>query len=270
MTIYVDILMLVNFIVDYFLILLAAKFLHITTKILRLILAAAVGGVFSLYILLPQSNLLVQIFIQVCMCMVLCLIAFGFKNIKFFSRNIVTLFAVNFAYSGAMIALWIVFKPSGMAINNSVVYFNISPLFLIVFSVVGYFGTVLIRRLVKKPFLQNTYCEATLFCGNNKLTLSGIADTGNSLKDTFGLSQIFITEQDIVDTILGDETKNPTRFRKIPCGTITGNSLLDGYRIDRVKINFNNKNFEFKNPVLAVSQTKLNDAKIIINPENLN
>ena len=50
MTVYVDILILVNFIIDYFLLLFAAKFLHITTKLLRIILSAALGGVFSLYI----------------------------------------------------------------------------------------------------------------------------------------------------------------------------------------------------------------------------
>ncbi len=270
MTVYADILMLVNFIVDYFLILLTAKFLHTKPKLFRLILSSALGGVFSLYILLPQSTFFLQMLVHIFMCMALCLVAFGFKNIKSFFRNTTTLFAVNFAYSGAMIALWIAFKPRGMVINNSVIYFDISPVFLIIFSIVGYFAVILIRKIVKRPFLQNTYCQASLFCLDKKLTLSGIVDTGNSLKDTFGISEVFITEQSVIDSLLGAEQQNTTRFRKIPCGTITGESLLDGYRIDRAQIVFNNKKYEFINPVLAVSQTPLNDTKIIVNPENLN
>ena len=270
MTVYADILMLVNFVVDYFLLLLSAKFLHIKTKLIRLILSAAVGGVLSLYILLPQSKIFLQIFVHILMSSVLVFVAFGFKNIKCFCRNTATLFCVNFAYSGAMIAVWLTFKPHGMVINNSIVYFDISPIFLILFSVIGYFVAIVIRKIFKKPFLQNTHCEVSLFCGDKKRVLNGIADTGNSLEDVFGISQIFITDKDIIDALLENEKQNPTRFRKIPCNTVSGKALLDGYRIDGANVLFENKIYNFKNPILAVSQTTLSDAKIIVNPKNLN
>ena len=100
--------------------------------------------------------------------------------------------------------------------------------------------------------------------------LNGIVDTGNSLVDVFGISQIFITDKQIVDEFLDCDDNKNIRFRKIPCSTITGESLLDGYRIDSAQIIFTNQKYEFVNPVLAVSQTPLIDAKIIVNPENLN
>lgn len=270
MIVYVDVLILVNFIVDYFLILLASKFLHIKTKFLRVVLSAALGGFFSLYILVPQTNFIFQMFVQIVMCMTLCLIAFEFKNIKSFFRCTTVLFCVNFAYSGAMIAIWILFKPYGMVINNSVVYFNISPIFLIVFSLVGYFATVLIRKIVKKEFSQNVYCNVYVTCEDKSANLPGIADTGNSLVDIFGVSPIFITEESVADMILGAQKQNPARFRKIPCGTVTGEKLLDGYRIDYAQVQFENKKYSFKNPILAISATKLKDCQIIVNPENLN
>ncbi len=270
MTIYADILILVNFIVDYFLILLAAKFLHIKTKFLRIVLSAAIGGLFSLYILLPQTSFVFQTLAQILMCAILCLVAFGFKDIKSFVRNSAALFLVNFAYSGAMIAVWILFEPYGMAINNSVVYFNISPIFLIVFSVVGYFAAVIIRKLVKNNFLQNVHCNVFAVCANKSVNLSGIADTGNSLVDVFGVSEIFITDKTVVDMLLGEQKQNPARFRKIPCATIAGQKLLDGYRIDYARVNFENRDYIFKNPILAVSATNLTDCQIIVNPENLN
>lgn len=269
MVVYADILMLVNFVVDYFLISIAAHFLNKKPRFWRLILSSAAGGVFSLYIFLPQSNFFVQSLVQILMSMALCLIAFGFGGIKSFLRSTAVLFCVNFAYSGAMIALWLIFKPHGMAINNSVVYFDISPLFLILFSVIGYFGVVLLRKILKKSFPNNIYCSVTVFCKEKSLTVGGIADTGNSITDVFGMSQIFITEEDVVDSLLGEEKQNETRFRKIPCVTITGERLLDGYRIDYAKVCFNNKKYNFKNPILAVSTTPLVDSKIIVNPESL-
>lgn len=270
MTIYADILVLVNFVVDYFLISIAGHFLHKKPRLWRLLLSSALGGLFSLYILLPQGNIFFQIFVQVLMSMALCAVAIGFGGIKAFLRSTAVLFGVNFAYSGAMIAVWLIFKPYGMVINNSVVYFNISPLFLILFSVVGYFAVVLLRKIFKKPFAENIYCAVTLFCKNKSIALSGIADTGNSITDVFGTSEIFITEMGVVDELMSVEKLNPARYRKIPCSTIMGGKLLDGYRIDSAEITFNNKKYKFKNPILAVSGTPLDDCEIIVNPENLN
>lgn len=269
MVVYADILILVNVVVDYFLLLLTARFLRKKTRLWRLLIASFIGGIFSLYIFLPQTNFLFQSAVQLLMCKALCAVAFGFESIKAFLRNTVVLFAVNFAYSGAMIAIWLLFKPYGMVINNSVIYFNISPLFLILFSVVGYFVVLILRKLLKGNFLQNTYCDVTVFYGNKSLKIGGIVDSGNSLEDIFGMSEIFITEEDVVKEILGAQKQNPTLFRKIPCRTIAGERLLNGYRIDKIHIKFENKNYFFKNPILAVSNTPLGDCKIIVNPENL-
>ncbi len=269
MVLYADVLIVVNFIVDYFLIAISARFLHKRPRLWRQLLSAFLGGIFSLYILLPQSGFLLQSTVQIFMCAALSFVAFGFDSIKSFCRSTAVLFLTNFAYSGAMIAVWLIFKPNGMVINNSVVYFNISPLFLIVFSVLGYFIVAFLRRALQKNFSASSRCEVTVKCGQNSLMLEGIVDTGNSLCDVFGLSQIFITEAEIVDAVLGVEKQNATRFRAIPCGTVTGERLLDGYRIDSAVVCFEKKKYTFKSPILAVSHTPLDECKIIINPDNL-
>lgn len=270
MVVYADILIAVNFIVDYFLLAISARFLHIKPKLWRQLLSSLLGGAFSLYIFLPQSNFFVQSTLQILMCTALCFVAFGFGTLKSFCRSVVVLFAANFAYSGAMIALWLLFKPYGMVINNSVIYFNISPIFLILFSVLGYFIVLLLRRLLKKSFTQNTYCSVTLRCGNNSLTLTGFVDTGNTLTDAFGVSKIFITEMPVIDALMGTEKQNLARYRAIPCNTVTGQMLLNGYRIDAADIDFEKQMHHFKSPVLAVSQTPLDDCKIIVGAQDLN
>ena len=269
MTVYADILILVNFTVDYFLLLLTSSLLHKRTKLRRLLLSSALGGIFSLYIFLPQTNFFAETAVRVLMCCALCLTAFKVQSIKDFFRCAAALFAVNFAYSGAMIAVWYLFKPNGMVINNSVVYFNISPLFLILFSVLGYFITVALKRILQKSFPEHIKCKVKFYCNNKVLNLDGIADTGNSLKDCFGMSQIFITEKDIVDLLLFDEERN-TRYRAVPCDTVAGSEILDGYRIEKAEILYNKRKFVFKNPILAVSKSKLDDCKIIVNPETFN
>ncbi len=270
MVIYADILILVNFVVDYFLIGISAHFLHKKPPLWRQLLSALVGGLFSLYIFLPQVNFLFQTLVQILMCSALSAVAFGFGGIKCFCRYVAVLFAVNFAYSGAMIAVWLLFKPYGMAINNSVVYFDISPIFLIAFSVLGYFIVLLLQKILQKKFAQSSVCKVTVSCGKNSFMLNGIVDTGNTLSDVFGTSQILITSMSVVDTVMGDQKQNNARFRVIPCTTVAGESLLNGYRIDSADVEFEKKKYRFKSPILAVSQTPLDECNVIVNPENLN
>ncbi len=270
MVVYADVLVIVNFIVDYFLIAIAARFLHKRPRLWRQLLAGFIGGLFSLYIFLPQMHFLLQISIQIIMCVILSLVAFGAGEIKSFCRSVAVLLLTSFAYSGAMIAVWLVLRPNGMVINNSVVYFNISPIFLIIFSVLGYFSVALLRRILQKSFAKSCECTVTVKCMDNNLTLCGIADTGNSLTDVFGISQIFITDAEIIDAVLGAEKNNKARFRAIPCNTVTGERLLDGYRIDLAEVWFEKQKYSFKNPILAVSLTPLDECKIIVNPNDLN
>ncbi len=272
MTVYADILFLINLIVDYFLLRLTAAMLRLKPRLWRLLLGAVAGGAFSLYIFLPQSHPVFEIIIHIIMCAILSVVTFGFKSLVAFFRASAVLFCVNFAYSGAMIALWFIFKPYGMVINNSVVYFNISPIFLIIFSVSGYFLTSLLRRLLAKKFPQSAQCEVMLFINERSINLSGIIDTGNSLKDTFGIAEIIIVSKDTADRLLGTNARTDElscRYRAIPCTTVGGTEILDGYRIDHARIIYNNRNHFLKNVIIAISRAPLSGAQAIINPESI-
>ena len=148
----------------------------------------------------------------------------------------------------------------------------ISPLFLILFSVICYFLILLFRNFLSRSFPHSVGCEIQLFLGDNSLTLEGIVDTGNSLKDSFGLGEIIIVDTSVATQILDDslgENEKNSRYRAVPCSTVSGVEILDGYRIDRVQIFYNNRIDKFKNPILAISKSPIEDCKAIVNPESL-
>ena len=139
MTVYADVLFVLNLIIDYFLLRLTAGMLKRDISLWRMLLGATLGAITSLYIFLPQLNPITETVVRIIFCLIISFSAFGFRSKKSFFRATGLFIAVTFGYGGAMTAIWYIFKPDGMIINNSVVYFNISPLFLIVFSVIAYF-----------------------------------------------------------------------------------------------------------------------------------
>lgn len=276
MVVYADILLAVNLIVDYFLLKVTLKILKITPKTYRLILASILGAVFSLYIFLPKSPVLVEFSVQFIMNSLMMLLCVGFRSLKSFMRSVITMFCVTCIYGGIMIAVWQVFKPKGMVINNSVVYFNISPLILILFTVAGYFIYLAFSKIFAIASKTAKRCNITLYALGKSVGATAIIDTGNSLTDIFSGSEIIISDKAVAITLFGttDIEKDPllaTRYRTIPCETVSGKGIMEGFRCDMGEIYLEDKIISLNNPILAISKTPIKeDYSAILNPKILN
>lgn len=273
MVVYADVLMAVNLIVDYFLLKISGKILNFTPKLWRMILAAVLGAVFSLYIFFPQGKAITELTVKILMSSVMVLVSFGFKNLKFFLKAFGTFFIVTCLYAGIMIALWQTLKPKGMVINNSVVYFNISPVALVFATVLGYLIYILCSKIFASSAKFAQKCEIKISVDNQNAYATAIIDTGNSISDLFSKSEIIIADESILILLFGttDKEKNPKlipRYRAIPCSTVSGHDILDGFRCDSAVITYQNKIINIEKPIVAISKNGLKeDYSAIINPK---
>ncbi len=271
MIIYVDVLLVTNLIIDYFLILLTAKINKIRYKNFRIIIGALIGSLFSFYIFYENSNTFKNALVRLFSAAIIILIGIGFKSFKSYFRNILTLFASSFLYCGAMFAIWMLFKINTIVINNSVVYLDISPISLIILTVVFYFFIQIFKSILKKNALKAKRAEVILkFCGK-KEKFKAIFDTGNSVKDILSNSEvIFISKDDGVKFLGGNPSEFPNFYRLLPCGTVGGSKLLEGVRIDKAKILIENNEITLIKPILALCEIKLDsEFSLILNPEIL-
>ena len=63
---------------------------------------------------------------------------------------------MNFIFAGLMLAVWLVFKPSGMVYNNAAVYFDIDVKLLVLSTVVCYVVLTLFSKLFKNEIRPTT------------------------------------------------------------------------------------------------------------------
>ena len=271
MIVYADILILTNLITDYFMLAATAKITRQKTRLLRMCLAAFFAAAGTLIILLPEQNKFLEFLIRLVFSFVICLLAFGYKGIRRLVSSSLIFLTVNFCYAGAMMALYYIFKPAGMVIKNSVVYFDISPLFLIVFSVAGFLVSTLFSFFFSRKNKSAKECFLILdFCGK-QADFSAVIDTGNSLVDPLGGGAVIIGDRKKCRLAFGDLTPKtyPQKYRAIPCGTVLGNTILDGFRCDGGKIITQEKTVILKQPVLALSAADLCDCEAIVNPADI-
>ena len=273
--VYVDVLLVVNLIVDFFLLKITFKLLRDNPKTIRILISDLLGAVSSLYIFFPESTAFIDITVQLIISSLMMLSALGFKTLKYFLRAVGVFFAVTCVYGGIMTALWQVLKPKGMIINNSVVYFNISPLVLIVSTAIGYFLYLFLSKILALPSKTAKRCSLTLYALGKSVGLTGIIDTGNSITDILSNGEIIIVDKAVVMSLLGTEDilSDPvyaTRYRTVPCETVMGRSLLDGFRCDMGEIRFEDKVIPLNNPIIAISKTPIKENySAILNPKIL-
>ena len=273
--IYIDVLICVNLVINYFLILATSKFLYLRLKRLRLILGEVLGAVYSLYILLPDYPVFVSLITRLFMAATIMGTVFGFKNLKILAKSVAYFFVVSFLFSGIMFGMWYVFRPKGMAINNGVVYFNISPLLLIASSLVAYTVIEITNRILEKKENKNLVCSVLVKVGERQVNFAAKVDTCNSLREPFSNLPVIVASEEVLKPILPqdfwpfikeNEMQNFEDFkiRFIPFQTVSGEGLLPAFKPDVVKIK---NDFEKEAYIAVCSKEVLPDGTFsLINP----
>ena len=87
----------------------------------------------------------------------------------------------------------------------------------------------------------------------------------------FGNSEVIIIDKTKAHKILGSSDysseKLKTRYRAIPCTTVSGYDILDGFRLDTAEVKTADKKVILKNPILAISKVSTENGCGIVNPK---
>lgn len=269
MAVYVDILIVVNTIVDYFLIKVTCLLKNRKITALRHIIASLLGGTSSLYIFLINTNPIVDFVFQCFVSFIISTICFGVKNRKQLVSVFLILQAVVCGYTGFVIAFYTLFKPKQIIINNSIIYYQISPLTLILFTGAFYLIFTLLFFVFSKNSIKSDRCKILVWANNTSIELNAIIDTGNSIEDAMSNSEIIITSNENIKKLFGHlkEKTYKNRIRKIPCGTVSGIGLLDGLRCDYALVYLSKETIRLEKPILAISKYEFeDDYDAIVNP----
>ena len=231
-TVYVDVLVTVNIFTDFFLLLCVKKFLNIRAKLIRVILGSLIGGILSLTALLPQIPVGLNILVDIIFAAVIVFAAFGRTEIKNYIKRVAVYFGISFFFCGIMIFVYTAFKPKGMAIYNDVVYFDISPVLLIILTLICYYILWLFKRLTKGD-ISKSVCDVAVEANGIKVEFRAVADTGCTVKEPFSSNYVIIAEKELISNLTFDNGK----VRIIPFDSLGGKGILKGYKPDGVTVN---------------------------------
>lgn len=264
MTVYADVLILLNFIVDYLILSVCVKILSTYVKPIRLIFGSLIGALLSLAIFLPYFGVCLEILFIILSSALISVVTFGVKGFKLFLKRYAVFLMVNIIYNGLMTALWIFVKPNSMAINNGITYFNISPFEFIIAAVVFYLIIRIFQIIIKKHSPSAKRCNVRLKNNNRELSITALIDTGNNLVDPYNGKPVVITDKSTAEQLYGSLSSQPDYL--LPISSVKGGGLIGAYRCEAASI----ENREEMPVLVAIAESSFNeDYKAIINPDIL-
>ena len=252
MKIYLDLIMILNFILDFILLLTVGLILKRKINLTRLLLGSFFGGISILFLFININSFILFIF-KILISIFMIIISYKFINIKYTLINLLYLYMSSIILGGFLYLLNIEFsyKKVGLIfINNGL---SINFIFLLITSPIILY--IYIKQTKNLRYNYSNYYNITLIKNNKKYDYIGYMDSGNLLVDSITNKLVILIDK---RKLLFDIKE----FRLIPYMSVDGHHMIKVVKID--KIIFNNK--EYSNILLGImDKISIDGVDIILN-----
>ena len=204
MTVYIDVLFVINFVVNYVLLLITGKIMRREKSYIRLVSAAIIGALYACFMFFPQIKFLYGCAFKIIASFLLILIAYGAKNAVLTVKTAFVFYLSSFLFGGVTLALFY-FTDAGLkyggALNNGIFYFEL-PWKILFFSCLVAYIAVKTGFAIYKRDKNLSYRRIRVEICRNSAELNALVDTGNLLIDPITNSPVVVAELESVKKLL--------------------------------------------------------------------
>ena len=245
MVVYVDVLVVTNYVINFFLLRCCARFSGMAQRRLFTILAALAGAAFSLVIFLPPMPMLMQLVLRLAGALLMVLIAYPGQSLAVTFRLLLVLFIAGFLLAGGCLALWFLLGDQVLIWNNGISYFRLKPITLIA-STTAVYGMVWLFARVFRSRKGDCLYIVQAERNHRIIRFEAKEDTGNSLVEPFSGLPVVVCRRSVLEGLLEPEERAwlsslqvagaefPKGCRLVYYRSVGGSGVLGAVRPDRL------------------------------------
>lgn len=209
MTIYIDIVLLENLIMNYIILYATAIILKIKVKNLRLILASLLGALYVIISYISNIEVYSNIILKLILSIIIVYISFNSPNIKSLGKELLIFYMTSFVFGGAAFALIYIVKPQDILMKNGL-FLGTYPLKTIILgTIIAFIIIVTAFKMVKSKITKkDMFCEIEIQFNNDIINAKAMIDTGNLLKDPITNIPVVILEHTLLYNYMPKELLN--------------------------------------------------------------
>lgn len=252
MIVYLDVLLLENFVINFFLITVTMQLVRYKFKYRMVVLASVLGSLYTLTVFFDPLKVFTNIIFKILIVFIMVKIILRNKNTISVIKVTGIFFLVSIAFSGFCFMFAMAENPynvqGAFTIKNyssKNLLFSFMILYLVAYRTYLY--------LKNRAIVDNFIYELEFYINEDKFNVRGFLDTGNELVEPVTMLPVIILEECIArNTVISDK-----EIFYIPYKVVSGTSnQLRGIQVENVKIK-NNKESRCIDVVIAFCNTKL-------------
>ena len=259
MTIYLDVVISENLIMNSIIIYATAIITKSKIKHIRILISSLIGAIYSVLSYISNLAIFSNLFTKILLSIIMVYIAFNPKDIKALGKITLLFYLTSFVFGGVAFAMIYIIKPQNILMKDGL-FLGTYPLKTIfIGAIVASIILITGFKVVKSKFSKkDMFCNINIKIKGKEKKIKVMVDTGNLLKDPIsGMPVIVIEHTELYDIlpkellnnlekILGgdlkgipEDIKNEylSKLRVIPYSSLgKQNGMILGIKADEVKV----------------------------------
>lgn len=259
MTIYIDIVLIENLIMNYIILLSVAIILKTKIKYIRILISSSIGGVYAIFSYISALEIYSTIFLKVLLSIIMVYIAFYPQNIKKMCKELLIFYLTSFVFGGAAFSLLYFIRPQDILMKNGMLLGTYPLKTVMLAAIVGFIVLSVTFKIVKiKISKKDLFCNLDIKIDDKNIETKAMIDTGNLLREPITNIPVIVVEHTLLyevipkeilnnlSNILGGDFKNipddiqskyMSKLKVIPFTSLgKQNGMLLGIKVDEVKL----------------------------------
>ena len=292
MTIYIDVILIENILMNSIILLATGLILKVQIRSGKILLASSIGAIYTLIAYVSRIKIYSNVFLKLTLSLVIVYVAYNPQNIKKLFKDLIVFYLTSFVFGGAAFSIIYIVKPQEILKNNGLVLTTKSLRIILISAIIAFLTIITAFKIVKGKITdKNMYCEVEI---EIKIITKAMIDTGNLLKEPITNTPVIVVEHTLLyeclpkeilnnlEKILGGdfeeipnkiEEEYKAKLKVIPFSSLgKQNGMLLGIKPNKVIIKYDDEIKEIKNIIIGIynkSLTKKGEYRALIGLNNM-
>ena len=209
MTIYIDVILIENLIMNFIILYATGLVLKRKIKKVRLILASLLGAMYSLLTYISSFEIYTNIILKLVLSILMVYIAFNAPNVKQIGKDLLLFYLISFVFGGAAFAFIYIIKPQDILMKNGL-FLGTYPLKTVLLgAIIAFIIVIAAFKIVKSRFsTKDMYCKIKIRLNEKEIETNAMIDSGNLLKEPISNTPVIIVEHTLLYDCMPKEILN--------------------------------------------------------------
>lgn len=281
MTVYIDVLFLENFILNFIILYAVGLISKTKIKFWKLSIGAGLGAIYAVIYYFLRSQIYLNFIVKIILSVVMVYISFTTKNFKELLKMVIFFYLTTFVFGGAAFSVIYMVNSGRISIQNGIFIGSYTLRTIFIGVILAFIIIVISFKFIKsKISKKDLLYEVIIKINGKEIKTNAMVDTGNLLKEPITNIPVVIVEHEIlyevipkeildnIENILGGDFKDisenikneyMSKLKVIPFTSLgKQNGMLLGLKADELQILENDTIKKVDKVIIGIYNKKLN------------